>query len=253
MHQDHYYNNPPIDEAICEFHFKPGQDWDLTIPGKLHIELADEYSGKPREQRALGVELDVQERQLSYNEGLARVQLVTHDGKRMVGIGPNILSVHMLRPYHSPNFAGNSGWVEFQFRIKRALESCWNVLQPLGVHRVGVRYINRIVIPQKMVMIGDYLKCALPEVTGLPSRLNSYVSRVEYTYTDNTRLVLSQGSIDAPKDHVALLLDLDVIWENAEPITRDKALVTVNDLHTREGEAFESVITDKARELFNAA
>jgi len=30
------YKNPPIEEALLELQFVPGQEWDLTIPGKLH-------------------------------------------------------------------------------------------------------------------------------------------------------------------------------------------------------------------------
>ena len=60
MHQRHRYKNPPIEEAICEFHFSPSQDWDFTIPGKLHTELSDEYTGKPQEQKVVEVGLDTQ-------------------------------------------------------------------------------------------------------------------------------------------------------------------------------------------------
>ena len=34
------YRNPPIEEALCEFYFDPSEEWDLTIPGKLHTSLA---------------------------------------------------------------------------------------------------------------------------------------------------------------------------------------------------------------------
>ena len=68
------YKNPPIEEALCEFGFAPGPDWDPTIPGKLQAELGDEYSGKPREQRAVKVGLHVQKGKpadFQYDEGLA--------------------------------------------------------------------------------------------------------------------------------------------------------------------------------------
>ena len=78
------------------------------------------------------------------------------------------------------------------------------------------------------------------------------MSRVDYDYGDGMRLGLSQRSIKAPPDHMgALLLDLDVIWENSKSVAQDKAMEKVGDLRTREREAFETVITDKARELFD--
>ncbi len=251
MEQRRRYRNPPIEEALCEFRFPPEQDWDPTIPGKLQTEFGDEYTGKPREQRVVEVGLAAQggkPSNLRYGEGLARVQLITKDGKRMVGVGPDVLSVHMLRPYHDPLRSDHSGWDEFQPRISAALDAYWELAKPIGVCRIGIRYINKIVIPPEAVNVGSYLRCALPEVSGLPDRLKNFVSQAEYAYPDGVHLILSQGPVSASN----FLLDLDVIWESTEPITRDEALTKAGDLRTREREAFETVITDEARALFNA-
>ena len=64
------YNNPPIVEAVCELHFKPGLDWDATMSGKVHAELGEAYPGKPRERRHLSVEGDGV-------QVIAKVQLVS--------------------------------------------------------------------------------------------------------------------------------------------------------------------------------
>ena len=255
MNQRRLYKKPPIEEALCEFHFQPSQDWDLTIPGKLHVKLGSQYSGKPQEQKVVDVAVKAQEGQapqLRYGEGLAKVQLITENGRRMVAIGRDVLSVHMLRPYHDPQCPDHSGWDEFQLRIKEALEAYWEVVQPKGVLRVGVRYVNKVVIPSTAVEVEKYLKCALPVVTGLPARLNSFVSRVEYAYEDGVCLVLSQGSINAPPNHVGFLLDLDVIWKTEESVALNDAFSRAGDLRDRERAAFEAVITDNARELFDA-
>ncbi len=130
------YRNPPIIEAVCEFHFAPGLGWDPTLPGKLHAELSNDYPGTPRHQK--NVELGVQFREGSphnfqFGEGLRKVQLITKDEKRIVGVGPNVLSVHMLRPYQNPRDSDKIGWDEFRPRISRALSAYWEVLQPQGV------------------------------------------------------------------------------------------------------------------------
>ncbi len=255
MEQRRRYKNPPIEEALCEFRFRPDQDWDLTFPGKLHAKLSDEYAGKPRQQTVVEVGLEAQAgrpSKLKYDEGLAKVLLITENGKRMIGIGQDVLSVHILRPYHDPLCPGHSGWDEFHPRISAALDAYWEVAEPIGVCRIGIRYINKIVIPQETVKVENYLRCALPEISELPNSLNNFVSRVEYAYPDGVHLILSQGSVDAPKERVGFLLDLDVIWESTEPIARDEALTKAGALRTREREAFETVITDKAREVFNA-
>ena len=257
MNQRRHYKNPPIEEALCEFRFAPGQDWDLTIPGKLQGALGDGYSGKPREQKAMQVGLHVQDGKpanLEYGEGLARVQLVAKDGTRVVGVGRDVLSVHMLRPYQNTANIQKGGWQEFEPRIATALDAYWNVAEPSGITQVGVRYINKIALPVvNSVRVEDYLNCAYLEINGLPERYANFVSRVEYIYEDEIRLVLSYGLLGASPHVVDCLLDLDVIWQqNDVPIEREMSLEVAGDLHRRVGIAFETLVTDKARELFDA-
>lgn len=250
MQRRRSYKNPPIEEALCEFRFAPGQNWDLTIPGKLHTELGDDYTGRPQEQKVIEVELKGGgDEPVRYGEKLSMVQLVTEDGKRIVGVGPAVLSVHMLRPYQYVPEQG--GWSEFRLRIEKALNVYWKVAQPKGVKRIGMRYINKIVVPQDRVQIGNYIKCALPVVDGLPDHQNSTMSRVDYSYEDGVRLVLSHESINEASNQVGLLLDLDLIWENTESVAREEAMLKVDDLRTRERNAFETVITNESRRLFN--
>ena len=253
--QNFRYRNPPIKEAVCEMGFKPGQEWDLTIPGKLQSELGSEYTGKPQEQRVIGFGLEQREDSppnIQFGEGLAKVQLVTDNGSRMVGVGSDVLSVHMLRPYHCKPYPKASGWSEFYSRINTALDAYWKVAMPIGINRIGLRYINTFNIPIK-TDLDTYLACAFSKVDGLPDDLINFISRGEYLYQDNIRLALSQGSIGKQVDQVSLLLDLDVMWEDHDnPVTKTQALSIARELHDREKEAFEAVITPKARELFNA-
>lgn len=255
MTQRRRYRNPPIHEALCEFRFVPGPDWDLTIPGKLQAALGEDYSGKPREQKAMQVGLHVEEGKpanLQYGEGLAKVQLPTTDGTRLVGVGPDILSVHMLRPYQNPASPDEGGWQEFAPRISVALEAYRKVVEPNGIIRVGVRYINQIAIPGTNVRVEDYLKCAHLEMSGLPQDYANFLSRVEYVYEDGAHLVLAYGLLGTSSNVVQCLLDLDVSWQGETPVQSETPLELANDLHERAGTAFEAVVTDKARDLFDA-
>ena len=215
MNHRRRYRNPPIAEAICELLFNPGRDWDLTIPGRLHSELSDEYSAQPQQQKVLelGLEAQIGKRaNIRYGEALGRVALLTPTGSRKVCVGPDALSIHMLRPYQDPSHPEGSGWDEFRPRVQKALEAYWKVAQPDSVKRIGVRYINKITVPSHQVDVGDYLNCALPDVDGLPDQLRNFMSRIDYTYNDEVRLVLSQGLENPPDGPRAFIVDLDVIW-----------------------------------------
>jgi uncharacterized protein (TIGR04255 family) len=255
MNQRRQYKNPPIEEALCEFRFKPGQDWDLTIPGRLHVKLANTYPGKPRQQKVVEIGLEMNEGTpsgLQHKEALDRVQLITTDEKRIVGVGPNVLSVHMLRPYQDVDNPQRSGWDEFRCRLEEALNVYQEVAKPEGINRIGMRYINKIAFPYQQVQLGDYLSCVLPVVPGLPRIVNGYFSRTEFSYPDGVHLVLSQGTAPMPEGNCGFVLDLDVIWEASDAVSIEDAMKKTDDLRKRERDAFEAVITDQARGLFDA-
>ena len=78
------------------------------------------------------------------------------------------------------------------------------------------------------------------------------MSRVDYIYDEDTRLELSYGLLSASPNGVQCLLDLDVIRRSGTSVNWEDSLRIADDLHELAGSAFEAVVTDKARELFDA-
>ena len=175
--------------------------------------------------------------------------LFTKDQTRAASVGPDVLSVHMLRPYQRPEAPEESGWDEFHPRIVTALKAYWHVADPEGVRRISVRHINRIVILEPMVKIEDYLHSAVPLVQGLPDAVNDFMSRTDYRCEDGAHLVLAQGTFTPPSGEIGFLLDIEVNWERADLLTETEALARTDRLRALERNAFEAVITDVAREL----
>ena len=255
MRQRRQYRNPPVEEAICEFRFTPSRDWDSSIPGRLQSQLV-EYSGKPRQVKEHQFEIQVRSEQppdLQYGERLATVRLVTNDERRMLGVGPNSISIHMLRPYQDSSNSEPGGWDEFEPRISTALNAYLEVTGPRSVARIGIRYINRIVVPSVNIRVEEYLKCTRLEMASLPNQVGNFAGRVEYVYEDKVRLLLSHGGLGVSPADTTLLLDLDVIWLAKEAKEGKAPLDVARDLHERASTAFEAVITNKAREVFNAS
>ena len=244
------YKNPPIEEALVEFRFVPSQEWDLTIPGKLHQHpsIKDKYPGKPRQQKVVEAALQTGPQQppsFAVREGMGRLQLLNDDGKRLLSLGPDVLSINVLRPYDN--------WENFRPRVEAAITAYREVANPQAVARIGVRYINKIVLPGTEIDLGTYFRCGPPTAEDLPKRMGGFMSRVEYVYDDGVKLILTQASIEAPEASSAFLLDLDTIWEGTEPLGLDDVMATVDLLHEREGFAFEATITEEARKVFDAA
>ena len=226
------------------------------MPGKLHTELARDYPAKPEQQRLARVDLEFQEgrpKGVHLEDDIGKVLLVSEDRKRLVGVAPDTLSVHMLRPYQRADLGECGGWGEFSGRINTALSAYWGVARPAGVQRIVVRYINKIVIPDPVLEVGDYLRSALPDISGLPETVLEFASRVVYHLDEGVRLGLSQGGARAAGGQLAVLLDIDASWESSSYLDVEMAMARAKALRDREREAFERVVTDKARELFDAA
>ena len=239
------YRNPPITEAVCEFRFVPGQEWDLTIPGKVHERLRESYSGKPKQQRMVQAQLSPKDGGLSVSELGLRVQLVDSKGERLLTLGPDLISVHVFQPY--------KGWEVFREGIFEAFRAYREVAEPKGVSRIGLRYINKIKIPETEVELADYF--TKPPVTPdeFPEPMTKVQHRSEAYYNDNVRLIFNLSSVRDPDSMTALfLVDLDLEWSGEDPL-EDEADIreTLEDLRNKERQAFEALITDRTRELFD--
>jgi len=243
------YKNPPIEEALCEFTFKPpaeGQQFDFTLPGRLRVEpTMAEYSGQSRTQNIQTFAAAANSSSLAIQNTLLRIQLPTIDGRRMISVGANTLAITILRPYE--------GWEKFRPRIERALETFTKIYGASSVVRIGVRYINRLIISSVTVKPSSFLK-NIPEdgdVSG--SVLTNFMERGEYVRHDGLKVIVTQATLQPTvPDTTEYLLDIDTLWDK-EPLDDHEAIMSaVDKLHEIEGATFEGLITDESRTVFDA-
>jgi len=240
------YTNPPLIEALCEFYFEPSQPWDLTIPGLFYREVRSEFP-KRHQFSPFQVDFEVEgQGQVIQNIGGSadRMQFMREDERALIQIGPNLLVVNHLKPY--------SDWETFEGMIARALKVYRQVADPQAINRVGLRYINRLDIPEPQVEIEDYL-LAVPTVpSAVPQIFGNWSQRVEIPFVeDNGLLVIQSSSVNQEGQmHVAFLLDLDFITIQARLVQLDSALEWVERAHDEIEKAFEACVTPKAKRLF---
>ena len=109
---------------------KSVSQWDLTLPGRMqqHNDLKSVYNGKPREQQIqqiMAAQLQANAPNIAVSSALLRVLLPTQDGKAVLGIGPNTLSISSLREYE--------GWKHLKPRISIALKAYQETAHTTGI------------------------------------------------------------------------------------------------------------------------
>ena len=236
MHRN--YKTPPIHEAVVEFQFVSSEERDPTIPGKfqLHKLIGDQYQGKPEVHRKYNS--SISDNGVSIKKGPELAFLKNNDGKRLVLIGHNTLSIVSLKPYE--------GWGEFKPRIRNALRAFFDIVKPESVARIGLRYINFVPLTGPDYTL--YLNSPPVIIPDLP-KVDSFGSVTVHTYEDLVKLKISQATVDNQGTPIAVVVDLDVIWVGIETDV-EETIKLVEELHSREVNAFEKLITDYAREVF---
>jgi uncharacterized protein (TIGR04255 family) len=238
------YKKPPIAEALCELRFDPteGPGWDaIRTPALLLEAFQDHYPGEPQIQNLAGVTQAESSFTMSQT---TRIQFRDLAALRLVSVAPNLLSVHMLQPY--------SGWEDFQRQINHALNIYCNICRRSKLTRIGLRYINRIPIPASIDTIQAFFQCTPPPMVVPGMSPIGVLQRTEHLYEDGVRLAVTFATL-APEQgvpdpgHGLYLLDLDLIWQAQTPTELGSAMPIIDDLHTKECEAFEASITDQLR------
>ncbi len=232
------YASAPIEEALVEFQMVPSVPWNWTVPGRVWSELRNVYDGG-----AFSGLVQVSGAGVAwFGTALTapqRVFLGTAGREFLVGLAPDQISVHALRPYR--------GWETLAPRIPEVLAGYRVVASPAAIRRIVVRYINKIKVASGTSIV-EYLKTGpfLPGVVGeAPSHISAFATRMEAPYADGSLLRITVQSQPGGQD---ALLDIETIAQPLSPISMESAMDVVELLHAREGSAFEAVITDKLRE-----
>lgn len=240
------YRKPPVIEALCEIYFA-GSAWDETIPGAFYERVKNDFPQK--QQRT------IQEAQITLGPGQALagvrqlppwMQFVSDEKHRMIQIAQDLLVVNQLVPY--PHFE------EWELEVYRSLQVYRGLAQPEKVARLGLRYINRVVIREDKVRMGDYFTI----YPNLPQRLGdthgSFMVRVEVpAFQQGHTVLITFGTAPPPKpDQVAQAFTLDLYDIAHLDASIDEAVLKkeIRQAHDNIVVAFEDSITDKLRSLF---
>ena len=248
------YKHPSIEEAICEITLAPDpavSEIDLTLPGTLQLKLGtDRYPGPTRQVINRTHLFDP--RGLQVHESIARVQLPSKDGRSIIAIGRDTLSISRLRIY--------DGWENFKPEIVRVLDAWRSVdTHSRTCARVGLRYINRLVAPAGRP-IGHWITDVSPtfsaeteegaRITGTLTAINN---RREFETETRRKIVISLASLQPEKPATSeYLVDIDALADTPPLDDVTQIIAVVDELHTIAGAVFESLVTDNTRALLDA-
>lgn len=239
------YKYPPVVEALCELYFE-GSRWDQTVPGRFYDLVAGDFP-KRTEGAFFRTEIQVasdgatESRQVSK----PRLELRNEAGSQLVQLAQDLLVVNQLQPYPE-------SFEHWEPRIYSLLDSYNTVAMPARIKRIGVRYINNIVIPGKRVQLEQYFTIYPQLPPSLGDSHGQFMIRFEVPTREGEHHILyTFGSAPAPDaDSHAFLLDLYDISSGGIAPDREAVSSRVRKARALLEGAFEDSITDKLRDIF---
>ncbi len=245
-HSEHYARAPIVEAAI-----------ELRFADEMPLELIDQASErvqkfypKKNSEISAGFSFKVEENRLHTeqpNHETVGYRLMSEDELERLVLKKSTFICAQLAPY--------TDWETFVGRAKRDWAVVRKVRKSGALRRLGVRFINRIDIPNldlQPIEIADYLNVQ----PGIPipgsNVLESFTIQVVTPLpNDHMRVKLTVATTDAPvPDTNAILLDVDVSTEVDIPAVEGKLWAFVDTFRQMKNSIFESAITEKTRKLF---
>jgi uncharacterized protein (TIGR04255 family) len=205
-----HLGHAPIVEAIIEIRTRIESPWEEpALKEQLKAKLPDypKIFSQSEFRHELKVKAGQPPEQLFRDLGWRGLRLHSADDRYIAQINREGFVFSRLRPYES--------WEQFKEEAMRLWKMYADLAKSLEVHRLGVRFINRIDLPVGEVSLEDYLRVPPqpPGELGLP--IMSFFHQDSLMVTGHPYAVNIVKTVQPPKssgsDGGGLILDIDVI------------------------------------------
>lgn len=223
------YEKHCIQEAIFEAKFSI-EHFDNTVPGLFYEKVRHEFPEK-NDLKTITVTLGSSP---SDTPPIQAPIMQTWNDKRTtcLQLGPGIISANILNYSYQ-------GWENFTYNVDMLLKNYLQSTHPQVTKRVGLRYINRFIFPEKNIVLSDYfnLNINLPDVVRNMNAfdlniINNYNSK---DYEITTKLRFSSDALKPDEQGVALILDIDSFVINNIPVDYQEIMRITNLCHVFKG------------------
>lgn len=239
------YDRAPITEVAIEVRFASA--FDKNVFKKLPKKFEKYYPDlKPINHYNFEVSIINGEPVTNTNQ-IIDYRLSSNDMSQIVVLKNSSFILSQLAPYKN--------WEDLISRFERD----WKLLKKHGgnhqVARIGVRFINRIDIPQSgsghLINEDEYLNIYPKQPDILNPFLNYAIQSQTMLEDIKSLLTVNTANIQSPLPrHLSILFDQDIGRTVETPQSTEDILKYLNEVRIKKNAVFESCITNKTRELF---
>ena len=243
-----HYAHAPITEAVIEVRCELPSDVSLDDLKRVADPAQFSLVGPSLQ---ISGQVNVSEAGITGNTSGEQIGHVfrRNDGRRLIQARLNGFAFSAFTPYDRWEiFSGEvwSNWLNYQ-----------SVARPIRATRLGVRYVNRIDVPQSTIEIKDYLRTAVDVSPYLPQIIAGYFLQIVVPLPrfDASATIVST-IVPPPSEYTSsLILDIDT-WRDVDITLASSAGYEglrdqVEVLREAKNYVFEACITDATRGLIS--
>ncbi len=135
MHQQ--YNKPPLFEVTCEMTFIPDESWNVFFYSEFYEKIKERFPHKiATEEYIIPTGIVIGQNQQPILEKRTKLECKNEEGNLLVTFRENFLGVTIVPPY--------TGWQDFKEIISYVLELYKEVVQPVLIKRIVLKYRNKV-------------------------------------------------------------------------------------------------------------
>lgn len=240
--------NAPIIEAIFDIHCDLPPVADISeLQGRAERALSPSY---PRVHRAVvqrhEFRAEAEKRpQVAVRKFVGALQFRSEDEKQIVQLRPEGFSFNRLAPYSSLD--------EYLPEVERTWLIFRDVAQPIQVRRIGLRFINRLLLPlvERRLALGTYLRVN-PHVGDDSLEIVGFANQhaaIELETGNGVNIAVVMQPLE--EDRLPVILDIDTFdqrvrspddWEAIR-----EALLSLRNLKNR---VFKGALTEECLNLY---
>ena len=171
-------------------------------------------------------------------------RFIAEDGQRLLQLRHQGIAFNMFAPY--------PGWERFRSGAQETWRAVEGVFPIEHIARIGVRYVNRINLPDEELSLGEFLNTAPTVPSTISTSLAGFFLRLLIPDPASQARAIMRVGIEPPSsqrvNQQVLTIDIDATLDG--PIDSGEVWNLIDQLRDFKNRLFFESITDRTRELF---
>ncbi len=239
------FANPPITEALLDIRVDLPDAISLNDLESFHSKIKESFPHKG-ERRVLKSDIQFTPRIAATvsEKGIDGYLFRSSVGKKIVQARLDGFTFNKLKPYE--------GWETFHSEAHKLWDSYSQIVDPIRIKRIALRYINRIEVPTPIKDFREYILTSFEVAPKLPQAVSHFFMRliIPSPKTSATAIVTETMENLTPSQLLPLIFDIDVFQEMQSETNACTTWDNFEKLREFKNEIFFNSLTDKAKELF---